>query len=107
MFERKETMIAYCVTTTRRDFGERLAYLSDNYDEACYMKQGIMQANPGRFLRSRVITLPVSREEAAEFWAKRGLSDGGWNLPCTLVPTIFAATYHKHFDAGRKEAAEG
>lgn len=94
-------MIAYCVIMTRQDFTERLAYLSHNYEEACYMGQGIMKENP-EFLRARVQAMPVTRKEACDFWAKRGRSDGRWNLPCTLVPTIFAATYHRHFDAGRQ-----
>lgn len=100
-------MIAYCVITTRLDFSEKIAYLSDDPDEASYMGRGIMNENPEQFLRARVIAVPVSRGEAAEFWAKRGRIDGRRDMACTVVPTIFAATYRKHFDAGRKEAARG
>lgn len=100
-------MIAFAVIMTRRDFTEGMAYLSDDFHEAAGMGRVILNDNPGSYLRARMRRMNLARREAAGFWARQGEMDGRRNIACPLVPKMFLATYRRHFNAVRKEAAQG
>jgi hypothetical protein len=100
-------MLMCVVIMTRRDFTEGLAYLSEDFHESAGMGRVVLNNNPGLYLRAWVRKVPMNHRQAADFWATQGLGDGRVNIPCPLVPKRFAAVYRKHFDAGRKEAAQG
>jgi hypothetical protein len=100
-------MTAFAVVMTDRDFAEGIAYLSDDFHEASGMGRAVLVGNPGTYLRARIRRMNLTRREAAGFWARQGDTDGRRNIACPLVPKTFVATYRRHFNAVRKEAAQG
>jgi hypothetical protein len=100
-------MLMFAVIITRRDMTEGMAYLGDDFHEAAGMGRVVLDNSPGQYLRAFVKTMSVTRRQAAQFWAKQGDLDAQNGVACPLVPQRFAATYHRHFAAGRKKAAQG